>query len=58
MFSFANILEIAGRCSRSAGGGKRTGDMTDLSDLARFVWAGGLAGPLFSALLSAPLMGE
>jgi len=58
VFSFANILEIAVALSLSRRGGSEAGDMTRLSDLARFVWAGGLAGPLFSALLVAPVMGD
>ena len=32
-------------------------DMTRLADLARFVWAGGLIGPLLSAIITAPVMG-
>jgi len=68
LFSLANVLEIAVvlRFTRDAPGtgvpagtiGPPATDMTRLADLARFVWAGGLIGPLASALLVAPGMGS
>ncbi|WP_158094092.1 ATP-binding protein [Erythrobacter tepidarius] len=58
VFSFANAVEIAVVLvlARQAGGGRC--DMTRLSHLARFVWAGGLVGPLVSALIAATVMGR
>jgi len=58
VFAFANVIEIAVVLSLSRHEGDETGDMTRLPDLARFVWAGGLVGPLFSALLVAPVLGS
>ena len=57
VFSLANVVEIALVVSltRTADGGPS--DMSRLADLARFVWAGGLVGPLVSAVLVAPIMG-
>jgi PAS domain S-box-containing protein len=58
VFSLANVVEIAVVVAlmRQAGGGPC--DMTRLAHLARFVWAGGLVGPLVSALLAAPMTGS
>ncbi len=58
VFSLANVIEIVVvlALTRSADDGRA--DMTRLSHLARFVWAGGLVGPLVSGLLVAPLMGS
>ena len=56
-FSFANIAEIAivlALTRRAAGWDP---DMHRLPDLAHLVWAGGLVGPLVSALLIAPVTG-
>lgn len=63
LFSFANIAEIVAvlALTRKAGttmAGRGQPDMTRLGDLARFVWAGGLIGPLISATLTAPAMGD
>ncbi|MCL9982452.1 MAG: ATP-binding protein [Erythrobacter sp.] len=57
-FSLANVAEIAVvlALTRSADSGQA--DMTRLAHLARFVWAGGLVGPLVSGLMVAPLMGN
>ena len=57
VFSLANVVEIAVvvTLARQTEGGRC--DMTRLGDLARLVWAGGLVGPLVSALLAAPVMG-
>ena len=72
VFALANALEIGlvlhFARQRAPGGGPgaarpdghappREADMTRLSELARFVWAGGLIGPLAAALLVAPVMG-
>ncbi|MFN3864623.1 MAG: ATP-binding protein [Erythrobacter sp.] len=62
VFSLANTVEIAVVVSltRRAGGQAEDGrcDMTRLSDLARFVWAGGLVGPLISGIIAATVMGR
>ncbi len=58
VFSLANAVEIAvvvALTRRAAGEGC---DMTRLSHLARFVWAGGLVGPLVSGLIAASVMGR
>ncbi|WP_324073857.1 MAG: response regulator [Erythrobacter sp.] len=58
LFSLANLAEIMVvlALTRRADGGE--GDMTRLVQLARFVWAGGLVGPLVSGLLVAPVLGQ
>ena len=55
VFSLANMAEIAVvlAVTRRAVGWDQ--DMQRLSDLAHLVWAGGLVGPLASALLIAPV---
>ncbi|MEQ5787690.1 response regulator [Erythrobacter sp. NFXS35] len=58
VFSFANTVEIALVLALTRQGAGHSCDMTRLSDLARFVWAGGLVGPLLSGLLAAPVMGS
>ncbi|MFN4020731.1 MAG: ATP-binding protein [Erythrobacter sp.] len=62
VFSLANAVEIAVvvALTRRAGGQAEDGrcDMTRLSDLARFVWAGGLVGPLVSGVIAASVMGR
>ena len=57
VFSLGNVIEIIAvvALTRRADGAQP--DMSKLGDLARFVWAGGLIGPLLSALLTAPMMG-
>ena len=57
VFSLANIVEIAVVAGLARTALRPQPDMNRLSDLARFVWAGGLAGPLASAVLTAPVMG-
>jgi PAS domain S-box-containing protein len=62
LFSLANLAEImvvlalTRRADIDGGGGGA--DMTRLVQLARFVWAGGLVGPLVSGLLVAPMLGQ
>jgi PAS domain S-box-containing protein len=55
--SLANMIEIAVVVVLVRQAGCGLCDMTRLAHLARFVWAGGLVGPLVSALLAAPLAG-
>lgn len=59
LFSFANMVEIGAVLvlSRLGAHGVQP-NMNRLGDLARFVWAGGLVGPLLSAALTAPAMGD
>jgi PAS domain S-box-containing protein len=56
-FSLANIVEMVTVLALTRAPGRREPDMSRLSDLARFVWAGGLVGPLASALVTLPVMG-
>ncbi len=58
MYSFANVIEIAVVVALTRGTDDGSGDMTRLAQLARFVWAGGVIGPLASAVLVSPLMGS
>ncbi|AUX68820.1 hypothetical protein CHX26_04220 [Porphyrobacter sp. HT-58-2] len=58
LFSVANLVEIVAVLALTRQGGTRQPRMDRLADLARFVWAGGLVGPLLSALVAAPVMGE
>ncbi len=55
--AFAHVAEIVVVLALTRAPGRREADMTRLGDLARFVWAGGLVGPLISALLTAPAAG-
>ncbi|HSJ77891.1 MAG TPA: hypothetical protein VK913_04060, partial [Erythrobacter sp.] len=57
VFSFANIAEIIAVLAITRSAARQQPDMNRLADLACFVWAGGLMGPLLSALLIAPAMG-
>jgi PAS domain S-box-containing protein len=57
-FSFANIVEVVTVLALTRAPGRREPDMSRLSDLGRFVWAGGLVGPLASAIVTAPVMGS
>ncbi|MFY7744131.1 MAG: ATP-binding protein [Erythrobacter sp.] len=57
IISLANVIEIAVVLALTRRADGSEGDMTRLAQLARFVWAGGLVGPLVSGLLVAPLMG-
>ncbi len=58
VFSLANLVEIVIVLALTRGAIRRRPDMNRLSDLARFVWAGGLVGPLGSAALAAPMLGD
>jgi PAS domain S-box-containing protein len=58
VYSAANIVEVVVVLALTRAPGRRAPDMTRLSDLARFVWAGGLVGPLFSALVVIPVLGN
>lgn len=58
VFSLANVLEMVIVLALTRGAERRDVDMTRLGDLARFVWAGGLVGPLASAAVVAPMMGD
>jgi len=57
VFSLGNLAEIIAVLALTRRAQRPQPDMRSLSDLARFVWAGGLVGPLFSAILTAPVMG-
>ncbi|WP_197426374.1 ATP-binding protein [Erythrobacter sp. CCH5-A1] len=57
VFSLANIFEIVAVLALTRGNGRPAPDMNRLGDLARFVWAGGLVGPLVSAVLVIPVFG-
>ena len=57
MFSLANVVEIIVVLGLTRTAVRKDAHMDRLSDLARFVWAGGLVGPLVSAILTAPVMG-
>lgn len=57
ILSFANVSEIviAVALTRRMCGGAP--DMSRLGDLSRFLWAGGFAAPLASAMLASPALG-
>lgn len=57
-FSLANLVEIVAVLALTRAAGRPLPDMNRLSDLARFVWAGGLIGPLLSACFAVPVMGD
>ncbi|WP_051020638.1 hybrid sensor histidine kinase/response regulator [Porphyrobacter sp. AAP82] len=57
-FSLANMVEIIAVLALTRSVGRPVPDMTRLADLARFVWAGGLVGPLVSAMLVIPVLGS
>ena len=57
-FSFANIAEIVAVLALARSAGSAAPDMSRIGDLARFVWAGGLIGPLVSAVLVMPAVGH
>ena len=57
LFSIANAVEIVVVLALIRTASRVDAKMDHLSDLARFVWAGGLVGPLVSAFLTAPVMG-
>ncbi|MBV7259017.1 PAS domain-containing hybrid sensor histidine kinase/response regulator [Erythrobacter crassostreae] len=56
IFSIANLVDIAIVVAVARGGGSTRPDMTQLPDLARFVWAGGLVGPASSAAIASLAM--
>jgi two-component system, sensor histidine kinase len=56
-YAFANMAEIVAVLALTRPAGRARPDMSRLSDLARFVWAGGLVGPLLSACIVAPMTG-
>lgn len=58
VFSLANLAEMLAVLMLTRGTGRAPPDMNRLPDLARFVWAGGLIGPLVSAAIVAPMMGD
>ncbi len=58
VFSLANIIEVVIVLALTRVAGRGVPDMTRLGDLARFVWAGGLVGPLVSAVLVMPVLGD
>lgn len=57
VFSLGNMVEIIAVLALARKAVHAQPDMIRLADLARFVWAGGLVGPLLSAAVTAPLMG-
>ncbi len=57
LFSVANVVEIVVVLALTRTAARIDAEMDRLSDLARFVWAGGLVGPLVSAIITAPVMG-
>ncbi|QFT76763.1 ATP-binding protein [Erythrobacter sp. THAF29] len=57
VFSLANVIDIGLVAWIVRRGGRRHPDMADLSDLSRFVWAGGFLGPAVSAIVAALAMG-
>jgi PAS domain S-box-containing protein len=57
VFSLANVVEIVAVLALARVPGREPPDMNRLGDLARFVWAGGLVGPVVSALVALPVMG-
>jgi PAS domain S-box-containing protein len=58
VFSLANLVEIVAVVALTRVARRSAPDMTRLGDLARFVWAGGLIGPMLSALVVVPMMGS
>lgn len=58
LFSLANMAEIVAVLALIRKGGQLVPDMTRLPDLARFIWAGGIVGPVLSAILTMPVMGD
>jgi PAS domain S-box-containing protein len=57
LFSLANLVEIIAVVAMTRSMSRPRPDMNRLPDLASFIWAGGLVGPLLSALLVAPVIG-
>lgn len=57
VFALGNVAEIIAVLALTRQVAHAQPDMTRLADLARFVWAGGLVGPLLSAIITAPVLG-
>ncbi|WP_197489886.1 PAS domain-containing sensor histidine kinase [Erythrobacter neustonensis] len=57
-YSLANLAEMIAVLVLTRRVGRAPPDMGRLADLARFVWAGGLVGPVLSAAIAAPVMGD
>ena len=57
VFSIANVVEIVAVLGLTRVPGRAPPDMNRLGDLARFVWAGGLVGPVLSAMVALPVLG-
>ena len=58
VFSLANLAEMIVVLALTRNAGRAVPDMNRLADLSRFVWAGGLVGPLASALIVMPMTGD
>ena len=58
VFSVGNLVEIIAVTAVARSATRAPPDMNHLPDLARFVWAGGLVGPLISALITALMVGS
>jgi len=58
LFSLANVVEIVVVLALTRVVGRKPPGMHRLDDLARFVWAGGLVGPLLSAIVAMPALGD
>lgn len=57
LFAIANLVEIVVVLALTRTAAHSRAQMDHLGDLARFVWAGGLVGPLVSAIIAAPMLG-
>ncbi|MBA4044412.1 MAG: hypothetical protein C0471_08355, partial [Erythrobacter sp.] len=57
LFTIANVAEIIAVVALTRPKLGVVPDMSRLHDLGRFVWAGGMIGPLLSAVLTMPVMG-
>jgi PAS domain S-box-containing protein len=57
LYTIANLAEIVVVVGLTRHALGTVPDMSRLTDLGRFVWAGGLAGPLLSTALILPVMG-
>jgi PAS domain S-box-containing protein len=58
LFTIANLAEIAVVAALARPASRAIPDMNRLTDLARFLWAGALAGPLVSTALALPVLGS
>ena len=57
VFAIGNVAEIIAVLALTRSAARPQPDMTRSSDLARFVWAGGLIGPALSAIIAGTVMG-